>query len=77
MVNYVGEMTAKRSCKNGEYGYFEQLLFLFHNLLGFVCLVGVFLFCFVFFDGLVGDGWGGGVHLWVVCLRVCVFVLVI
>ena len=31
MVDYVREMTAKKSCKYGEYGSFEHLLFLLHT----------------------------------------------
>ena len=29
MVDYVKEMTVKRSCNYGNYGWFEHLLFLF------------------------------------------------
>ena len=36
VVGYVTEMTVKKSCKYGEYGSFEHLLFLFDpNLLVF------------------------------------------
>ena len=31
MVDIVREMTSKKSCKFGEYGSFEHLLFLFHQ----------------------------------------------
>ena len=33
MVDYVRGMTVKKSCKHGEYGLFEDLLFLFLLLL--------------------------------------------
>ena len=39
MVDYVREMTVKKSCKYGEYGLFEQLLFLFLS-------VGTSVHCF-------------------------------
>ena len=39
MVDYVREMTVKKSCKYGEYGSFEHLIF-------------VFVFCFWSFWGL-------------------------
>ena len=32
MIDYVRKMTAKKSCKYGEYGPFEHLLFLFFNI---------------------------------------------
>ena len=32
MIDYVRKMTAKKSCKYGEYGPFEHLLFLFSNI---------------------------------------------
>ena len=31
VADYVRGMTAKKSCKYGEYGSFEHLLFLFSN----------------------------------------------
>ena len=32
MVDYVREMTVKKSCKYGKYGMFEHLLFSFINM---------------------------------------------
>ena len=32
MVEYVKEMTAKKSCKYGKYGSFEHLLFLLSDI---------------------------------------------
>ena len=33
MVDYVREMTAKKSCKHGEYGLFEHFFFLLNHAL--------------------------------------------
>ena len=47
---HVRKITAKKSCRYGEYGSFEQLLFLY-----------IVLFCFVFsLFGWGFLGWGGG-----------------
>ena len=34
MVDYVREVTVKKTCKYGEYGSFEHLLFLLHLVKG-------------------------------------------
>ena len=41
MVDYVGKMTVKKSCRYGKYGSFEHLLFL-----GFCCCLFVVLFSY-------------------------------
>ena len=39
MVEYVREMTAKKSSRYGEYGSFEQLLFFFFFLVWFGIII--------------------------------------
>ena len=39
VVDYVKEMTVKKSCEYSEYGSFEHLLFLFVFVFALLCLV--------------------------------------
>ena len=48
MVDYERKMIVKKSCKYGEYGLFEHLLFLLFYLFGFFFFFWL-VFCFVFY----------------------------
>ena len=55
MVDYVREKTVKKSCKYGEYGLFERLLFLLPSFFVELCsklmykFVSLYLLSFIFF----------------------------
>ena len=46
MVDYVRKMTAKKSCKYGEYGLFERVLFLF--ILFLICMFKISIYGMMF-----------------------------